>query len=277
MSKKERRQEQQNVTAEVEKAKSGYVNERGDQIKQEAVDAVNLVVQVLKELEEKQKDKAIKSIEEALGKLEVLVAKDPEIQLFPVDIQEQIVDFPGTVDEAVEARKEVIKLLKDEEVQAAREIMLSLASELDIFVTALPIGTYPAALKAIIPLIDEEKYDEATKLLVEVLETLVLQKVIIPLPIVRAEKTIDVAVKSANDEEKKADRKELEELLAYAKEQLLLAQALGYGKVHEDYKDLLEAISGIEEKLKNDEATKGIFDELQSKLKNFLGTFNKAH
>lgn len=276
MSEKKRRQEQRNVTEKVEKAKNDYVGERNDQVKQEAIDAVNLVVQVLKQLEEKKKEEAIKSIEEALGKLEVLVAKDPELQLFPVDVKEQVIDYPGTVEEVIAAKKAVKELIENDEFQAARELMLTLASEMDIYITALPIGTYPAALKAIVPLIEEEKYDEATKLLVQVLETLILEKVVIPLPVVRAEKAVEVAAASANDESKEADRKELEELLAYAKEQLLLAQALGYGKVHEDYKELLEMIDSIEKKLEGGEETKGVFDELLEKLKGFMGGFNKA-
>jgi hypothetical protein len=207
MSERKRRQEQSNVTERVEKAKSGYVDERSEQIKQEAIDAVNLVVQVLRQIEEKKKEEAVKSIEEALGKLEVLVAKDPELKLFPVDVQEQVVDYPGTVEEVIDAKKTVKELIEKDEFQAARELMLTLASEMDIYITALPIGTYPTALKAIVPLIEEEKYDEATKLLVQVLETLVLQKVIIPLPVVRAEKAIEIAAATANDENKKADRK----------------------------------------------------------------------
>jgi hypothetical protein len=109
-----------------------------------------------------------------------------------------------------------------------------------------------------------------------VLETLILEKVVIPLPVVRAEKAVEVAAASANDESKEADRKELEELLAYAREQLLLAQALGYGKVHEDYRELLEMIDSIEKKLEGGEETKGVFDELLEKLKGFMGGFNKA-
>ncbi|ADV46385.1 YfdX family protein [Nitratifractor salsuginis] len=276
MSEKKRRQEQSKVTERVETAKSGYVDERNEQVKQEAIDAVNLVVQVLKQVEEKKKEEAVKSIEEALGKLEVLVAKDPDLQLFPVDVQEQVVDYPGTVEEVVAAKKTVKELIEKDEFQAARELMLTLASELDIYITALPIGTYPAALKAIVPLIEEEKYDEATALLVQVLETLVLQKVVIPLPIVRAEKAVEVAAAAANDESKKADRKELEELLAYTKEQLLLAQALGYGKVEEDYKELLEMVDAIEKKLEGGEETKGVFDDLLEKLNGFMGGFNKA-
>ena len=161
-------------------------------------------------------------------------------------------------------------------MQKARDIMLNLASELDIFVTALPIGTYPVAIKAIIPLIEAEKYNEAIQLLTEALETLVLEKIVLPLPIMRAEQTIKQASELTKDKED-AKKEELQELLAYAKEQLLLAQALGYGKIDEDYKPLLEEIEKIEAILKSEESTKDIFENLKEKLSSFMASFNKAH
>jgi len=151
--------------------------------------------------------------------------------------------------------------------------MLNLASELDIFVTALPIGTYPVVIKAIIPLIEQEKFEEAKKLLIEALETLVLEKIVIPLPILRAEQTIIKANEIANSEN--PDKEELKKLVAYAKEQLELAEALGYGRVDIDYKDLYKEINEIEKILEGEESTKDIFKVLKEKLSTIMAAFNK--
>jgi DNA gyrase/topoisomerase IV subunit A len=167
----------------------------------------------------------------------------------------------------------VVALIKASEVQLARDIMLNLASELDIYVTALPIGTYPVVLKAIIPLIEQEKFDEAKMLLIEALETLVIEKIVIPLPILRAEQAIIRANELANKENPNKD--ELKELLAYAKEQLQLAEALGYGKVEIDYKDLYEEIEKLEKILEGEESTKDIFETLKEKLSSIMEKFNK--
>ena len=273
MSKK-RLQEKQEVTKKVEDRKSEYIQEQDNKVAQEAVEAINLIIDVVEHLGKKEKEKALEAIKKALGELEVLIARDPSLQLVPVDVKEQIIDFPGTIDDVAEAKKVVKELIDAGELQKARDIMQALASELDIIITALPIGTYPVALKAIIPAIEEEKYEEATKLLVEVLETLVLEKVVIPLPILRAEQTIERASELTKEKED-ANKEELKELLAYAKEQLLLAQALGYGRVEEDYKPLLEEIEKIEKILGSEESTKNIFEELKAKLGAFMKEFNK--
>ncbi|MRJ02636.1 MAG: YfdX family protein [Epsilonproteobacteria bacterium] len=273
MSKK-RLEEQKEVTQKVEKAKEEYVGEQDRKVAQEAVDAVNMVMEVIDHLKKKNKEEALATIEKVLGKLEVLIARDPSLQLVPVDVKEQIIDFPGTVDDIIEAKRVVKELIESGELQAARDIMINLASELDIYITTLPIGTYPVALKAIVPQIEAEKFDEAIRLLVEVLETLVVEKVVIPLPILRAEQAIKRASELTKDKED-ADREELKKLTAYAKEQLLLAQALGYGRIEEDYKPLLDEIEKIESILGGEESTKDIFEELKEKLSSFMKEFNK--
>jgi tetratricopeptide (TPR) repeat protein len=270
-----RLQENSEVTKKVEEQKENIIQQQDDKVSNEAVEAVNMVIDIIALLKEKKKDEAIAAIEKVLGKLEVLIAKNPELALIPVDVKEQVVDFPGTIADVEAAKKAVKELIDEGEVQAARDIMLALASELDIYITALPLATYPEALKVIIPLIEQEKYDEAIALLAKVLETLVLEKMVIPLPILRAQQTIERASELTKENDN-ADKEELKALLAYAKEQLLLAQALGYGKVSEDYKPLLEEIEKIEKALgEESEGTKGIFEELKAKLGTFMKSFDK--
>ena len=270
-----RLKEKQEVTKKVQEAKNDYVDQKDQKISNEAVEAINMVVDVIEHLQHKNKQEALATIEKVLGKLELLIARDPSLQLVPVNVQEQVVDFPGTIDDITETKRVVKELIDEGELQKARDIMLNLASELDIYITALPIGTYPVAIKAIVPLIEEEKYEEAIGLLAEVLETLVLEKVVIPLPILRAEQSINRASELTKDKED-ADKQELKELVAYAKEQLLLAQALGYGKIEEDYKPLLEEIEKIEQILGGEESTKNIFETLKSRLNAFMASFNKT-
>ena len=268
-----RMKENQEVTKKVDAAQENYVDERVKKITEEAVNSINLVSEVVDLLDKKDKDNALETIKKAIGELEVLIARDPNLQVVPVDVKEQIIDFPGTVDDIEVAKTELVTLIKAGEVQLARDIMLNLASELDIYVTALPIGTYPVALKAIIPLIEQGKFEEAKKLLIEALETLVIEKIVIPLPILRAEQSIIRANELANKEN--PNRDELKELLAYAKEQLELAEALGYGKKEIDYKDIYEEIKKLEEILGSDKSTEDIFKTLKEKLSNIMSKFNQ--
>ena len=52
---------------------------------------------------------------------------------------------------------------------------------------------------------------------------------------------------------------------------------MGYGKIDEDYKPLLEEIEKIEAVLKSEESTKNIFEDLKTKLSSFMASFNKAY
>ena len=275
MSEKERLKENQEVTKEVAKQQDNYVNEQTEKVSKEAVEIVNLVSEVAKTLSSKDKEKSISTIEKALGKLEVLIAKDPKLSYIPVDVKEQIIDFPGTIDDIKLAKELVADFIDDGEVQKARDIMLQLASELDIYITMLPTLIYPEALKAIIPYVEKEEFEKAEALLANVIQQLVVEKIVIPLPIVRANETIKRAHNLTQDE--KTDKEELKKLLAYAKEQLELAQELGYGKIKEDYKGLFEEIEKLEKTLEGDEDTKDIFKTLKEKLSSFTATFNKAH
>jgi len=273
MSDKKRLEENKEVTQNTNQAQQNYVDEQTDKISQEAVEAINLVVEVLDHLQKKDKEEALQAIEKALGKLEILISKDPELAAVPIDVQEQVIDFPGTVEDVIIARDLAKALLDEGEVQKARQLLQPLASELAIYITELPIAVYPEALKAIIPLIEQEKFEEAILLVQEVLKLLVVEKITIPLPILRAEYTIKLAAELANNDG--ADREQLKALLAYAKEQLLLAQVLGYGRVNEDYKDLLDEIQKIEKILEDEkQETKGIFDALLEKLSALMKRFN---
>ena len=69
-------------------------------------------------------------------------------------------------------------------MQQARALLSGLASESELQVTNLPLATYPAAIKAVAPLIDAGKKDEAKAALQLALNTLVVERFITPLPTV---------------------------------------------------------------------------------------------
>jgi hypothetical protein len=270
-----RQEEKKEVTQKVENSQSRYINEQGEKVSEEAVEIVNMVIGVIETLKSRDTDKALTTIENAIGKLEVLIAKDPSKELITIDVKRQVIDFPGTLEDVLYSREVIAEFIAQNELQRARDIMLKLASELDIYITVLPVITYPTALKAIVPLIEKERFEEATLLIAKAIETLMVEKVVIPLPVLRAEQTIIRASELTKDRED-ANRQELQELLTYAKEQLKLAQALGYGKIEEDYVELLDNIKSIEDILDEKSSTKDIFETLKEKLSSFMSRFNRV-
>ncbi len=159
-----RQEEKKEVTQKVENSQSRYINEQGEKVSEEAVEIVNMVIGVIETLKSRDTDKALTTIENAIGKLEVLIAKDPSKELITIDVKRQVIDFPGTLEDVLYSREVIAEFIAQNELQRARDIMLKLASELDIYITVLPVITYPTALKAIVPLIEKERFEEATLL-----------------------------------------------------------------------------------------------------------------
>ena len=132
--------------------------------------------------------------------------------------------------------------------------------------TSIPLATYPEAIKAVSPLIDAGKIDEAKAALRAALNTLVITDEIIPLPVLRAEYMLAAAkALTENMERSDEDSQLLERLLKSAHVQLQLAEALGYGN-RKLFKPMYKEIKSIEEKSSGGKGGKGWFEELEKLL-----------
>ncbi|MGH8603231.1 MAG: YfdX family protein [Gammaproteobacteria bacterium] len=97
--------------------------------------------------------------------------------------------------------------------------------------TNIPLATYPDAIKAVVPLIDAGKTEQAKEELQQALHTLVVTENVIPLPLLRAERMLDKADKLAQrPSETGAEREEAKRLLVHAGYQLDMADTLCYGE-----------------------------------------------
>ena len=258
--------ETQSVQSQVEEASGKKADEKRQEILQEAITAVAETEKALQALEQNKPKDALKALEVVTGKLELLLARDPKLALAPIGVAVRTYDLlarPETVKAVV---KEAKDLLKDGEVQKARHLLANLASEIVITTTSIPLATYPDAIKAISPLIDAGKLEEAKQALRAALNTLVLTDEIIPLPILRADYMLAAAkTLSENMERSDEDNKMLERLLKGARVQLKLAEALGYGN-KKLFKPLYKEIDEIEKKTAGGKGGKGWFDSLEKKL-----------
>ena len=132
--------------------------------------------------------------------------------------------------ETIEAMTdEALDALKHGEVQQARHVLALLASEIVIAVTNIPLASYPAAVKAVVPLIDQGKIEEAKAALQSALSTLVEERSVLPL--LRAKLLLKRAETLVEDGQRsEASNERLETLLNEARQQLEMAELLGYGK-----------------------------------------------
>jgi len=183
-------------------------------------------------------------------KLDNLIAKNPGLELVPATVETDVFDFDGTNKDIVNAIEETDALLKHGRLQTARRVISELASEIRITRTSLPLGTYPAAIKQIIPLIESGNMDQAAVDLSSVMDTLLVTTDVMPLPVLRAEELLTAAadMEHRDDLSKEASRSEIKTFTDAAKNQLERAELLGYGN-KDDYKTLYQEIDAIHKTL----------------------------
>jgi hypothetical protein len=215
------------------------------------------------------KQAALASLERATGRLDLVVARDRTLALAPVALVTTIHDLYATADSV----KAAVKLARDDlassQVQQARTLLLGLVSQAELQVTDLPLATYPAAIKAVVRQIDADKVDEAKTALYAVLNTLVVEDYIAPLPKIRAQWLLRDAEKRAAKSNRNADENaKLSGMLTAAKGQLELAEALGYGTA-DSYRPLYAQIAEIQKQTDAGQSGKGLFARLQDSLKRF--------
>jgi tetratricopeptide (TPR) repeat protein len=232
---------------------------------QEAVDAVLLTQKVLDSIEKKDLESAKKDLEKAIGKLEVVLAHKEAPALLPIDSSIVAVEYVGDLKSIKESLKLVRKLLDDNKIQEARRLLGTLQSEIDIVTVNLPLVSYPQALKLAARYLHDGKTKEARDVLEMALGTLVQNEVVIPLPLLKAEALVTAASKIA-----KSDKSQALKHLEAAKEELKIAEALGYTSSSDiTYKALDDAIASVEKEIKGKNEAEKLFDELMEKLKAF--------
>ncbi len=232
----------------------------------EAVDAVALTNKVIEELNNGKKDDAIKTLEKAIGKLEVVMAAPNAPALIPIDSGVEIYTFTGSLKDIQTALITAKALLKENKVQEARRILDTLRSEIVLKTVNLPLASYPSALKLAAKFLHENRVDEAKNVLAQALMTFVTVEVVTPIPLLQAQALIAKAEKLAKENKKD---KALDNLKV-AKEDLKIAEALGYTSESDTtYKMLEDSIEKIEKEIKGENKPGKLFEELKNKLEEF--------
>jgi len=258
------------VQPQVDAKATEQAAEKRKKITADAIAAVAETRNALKLLDEKKADEALAALERVTGKLELILARDPKLALAPVDVEVITFDLIAKLDTIKAVIKEAEDYLEDGEVQKARPLVANLASEIQIRTTSIPLATYPGAIKAVAPLIDAGKVDEAKVALQAALNTLVVTTDVIPLPVLRAETLLRNAEALAENKERTdKDNKTLANQLAEARNQLKIAELLGYGN-KKAFKPMYEQIDQIEEKTADGKSGKGWFDKIKQQLSDLM-------
>jgi hypothetical protein len=257
----------QSVQAEVDDNTSDKVDEKRKEILADASVAIDETRKALQALNEGNTEEALAALEMATGKLELILVRDPALSLAPVDVRVVTHDLLASPDTVKAIIHDAENYLEDGEIQKARPLVANLASEIVISSTSIPLATYPAAIKAIVPLIDEGRLDEARAGLQAALNTLVVTTdEVIPLPVVRAQQLLMKAESLAENQERTVKENEnLTDMLAAARVQLNMAELLGYGS-KKSFMPLYEQLDMIEDKIAGGKGGKGWFDKIKQQV-----------
>ena len=235
---------------------------------EEAIKILQETQNVLAYMAQNKDKEAKEELAKLIGELEILMTKNPNLALLPINVTYEVVDAVVDIPTVYQITDAAQKAMDEGYYQAAKELLNDLTSEMRIKTTYLPLATYPDAMRLAAAALDEGKKEEATAILLKALNTLAVVEVKLPLPVLRAEEFIKLAAIAMAGDDK--DKKEVATLfLENAEYQLDLAEAMGYGKKDKEFAELHEAIKLLKKAIAEDKETKEQFDNLQNKMKNF--------
>lgn len=242
------------------------VNQKRKKIIKEAVNAIEETKKALTALEHDKKQDALNALERAVGEIEVVLSREPNLAFVAIDTRVSIHDLYASLEDVKRAKNQVEDFLENNEIQNARRVLRDLASEAVVSVISIPLATYPQAIKDVVPLIDAGKVKEAKTALQIALNSLVVTDYIIPLPFIRAEENLIAAESLAEKKDRtEKDNTSLALLLENTRFQLNMAKVLGYGD-KEKYELMHKQLDEIATKTEGSKDGSGYFNEIRKFL-----------
>lgn len=218
------------------------ISKRRQALAREAVLANDDMLHAIFFLEKKDSRQAFKMLEDADGKLGVLLARDPQLKLAAIDVRSHMDDMeasPKLIDKAV---REARTALDHGQIQIARARLSTLESEIHIDTDYLPMEIYPATIKQASKEIQQSRLSDAEATLADALGSIVTVEDVIPLPPIKAEGDVLKAEQLLKHGKAKS---EALSLLDSADTHLANAKALGYG----DYQGIRDEIASIKSRM----------------------------
>lgn len=258
------------ATAKPDAQTQSQTEEKRKTLMADATTAIQETQAALKHLDEGKTKEALSALERATGKLDVILARDPKLDLAPAGVGVVTYDVQGGLDAVKQVRKQAQNLMDAGQLQEARRLLKNLASETVISVTNIPLATYPDAIKKAVKFIDENKKDDAKRVLQTALNTQVITETIIPLPVVKAQESLKTAETLSEKRGRSKDENErLQSSMDQARSQLEFAQALGYG-TKQDFDKLYQQLTEIRDKTADNKFGTGVFAKIKASIADFL-------
>ena len=245
---------------------AGELARRKGDIIAKAVDALEETKQTVQALADGKDAAALAALATAPGKLELILARRPELTLAPVDPTIEAVELVADASALRHVTSAAEASFISGRYQVARTLLSDFASETVVRVANLPMATYPDAIKEAARLVDAGKVDEAAFVLRAALGTLVVTETVYRHPLIDAEVHLDAAKKIAESADRTDEQNDrLAAALEVARLSLERAEARGYG-TDADFRELYHALRDIERKTLDGRSITGLFTGVRRDL-----------
>lgn len=258
---------------EIEQERQKATNEAQSSLDQDAVAAIDETRKAITAIEQGKTQDALQALERATGKLDILLARYPDLALVPLSIQVTVIDLAPLDFDAVAEIRAAAKVAVDvDDFPTGRALLHNLTSEIRTSAVNLPLETYPDAMKEAARLLHQGQPDEARTELKLALSTLVVTEQSRPIPLIFALANLAAATAIAEQ-----DQDNTLKLLKEARTQLKLAKELGYASGDPEYKELERAIKDIERQVRAKERTEGPFAKLRERFSSFFNRVSRVN
>ena len=256
---------EQQARPELEESRKEAEQQARKLLDKDAVAAIEQTVKAIDSIAKGETAGALQAIQEATGKIDILLARNPELTLVPVTVESLIIDAaPRDLKQIEDLADAANGALSLNDLPEARVLLGALRSELRVRTYNLPLGMYPAALQEAARLLDQNR-QLAGNALLSVVNRLVIVDQVTPIPLLSAQEAIKQAQSRAHE-----DKNAAQELLEIAQFELNRAKALGYAGLDPEYTALKDDISSIKKQLKTREDAASGFSRLKARLEAFL-------
>ncbi len=233
--------------------------------------ALNQTLFAIDAIGKKEYKAAEDALQQATKAFDDALKADPNLKLVPVANEIEVNAFEGDNALIKKTIKAAEHLLKNNDTQLARAMLLPLQDEMVITSEYLPMDIYPVATKNAIKALHEKKPKEALAILISGLDAIVSDTVIIPIPLLSAQ---DYVLAAAQID--KSKKKEAIQLLQAAQNELQKAVLLGYTQKHAPaYKSIKKEIKAIEHEIKGKNHVEKLYEHIKESFKRLLGDTRK--
>jgi hypothetical protein len=261
----QRNRAEQQARPDLEKWRNEAEQQALKTLDKDAIAAIEQTAQAIDSITAGKTADALKSIEEATGKVNIVLARNPELALIPVSVEALIIDTaPRDIDDIAKLADAVDAAIILDDFPTARALLGALRSELCVRTYNLPLGIYPTALQEAARLLDKDSQAAGITLLAA-LNALVTVDQVTPLPLLIAQEAVNQAQTLAQK-----DKNAAQKVLETAEFELNRAMALGYTGQDSEYTALKDDISNLKKQLNGSEDTNSAFSKLKARLSAFL-------